>query len=210
MSVEFKENIGRKLTLQERSAEEQLSAAKEKGEEKKVQDAQEILIGIDEMREGFKNAGVRLEEVHVLDSKEEGGKVTLGAYERKVHQVGRVGIANIEAFLQSDGDATLAEKVESTLKHEVKGHKEAHKKAISRGVDGQVEQALGEEAALAIDEANAMAQEGNGLGNKPAVYRGYERDTVSIASELHLGRSKILKLFAEGREDEIAQAKMAA
>jgi len=169
-----------------------------------------VEAAIDETRTGFEKAGVSLDAVKVLKGGKGSSKIVMGAYKREVGRVGHTGLTEVESFIEAKGNESIAEKVEATLRHEIRGHKAAHQKAIARGVDGQIQQALGEDVAEAIDEANAMKQEGksNPLQNKPREYAEFDQQTTVIARELQMSRGKIIKLFAEGREDEIAQAKI--
>lgn len=197
-------NYDRYLSQREDELNRQL---KETDDQELLATLQELSDGISEVREGARNAGVSLGRLQLIEQDQKGGSSALGVYVREPDHVGDVGLAEVEHFVNAKGSASVAEKVEATLNHEIEGHKASHQKALDRGTAGMVSATFGEEDALALDEAVAMSKEGSqALSNKPAEYQEYERRTSALAQRIGMSRAEIIRLFSAGKEDEIAMA----
>jgi hypothetical protein len=192
------------LSQKEAEAESLRREAEQEQDNEKAQQSEDILEMVSQTRAAAKKANVPLGQIYVLKGGNETKGQTMGMYERKVGTQGRTGMTDMENFQNTTEGKDITRQVENTLLHEWKGHRAAHGRSIAKGNDGILQSSLGEEAAEAIDEENAMRQErgGNAESGKPAEYAGYRKKTRQISSEL---RTDVAKLLAQGDEDKIAE-----
>ncbi|MBD3330179.1 hypothetical protein GF354_01455 [Candidatus Peregrinibacteria bacterium] len=156
---------------------------------------------IEEVRQGFRDAGMSTNVVRLIDHADSGtaGTEVAGLYEVQSDNVGLASMEVIERISQG-GKGSVREQIRATLDHEGR-HQHSRKKAQERGELGLIAENMGQESDMLLQEL--MASEGT---ERFDAYNSVRSRAMSVVNQTGMTRNQVRKALYDGREAEIVDS----